>query len=323
MPKVASNSKSEDATERRGAKSYDENDLARARDRVERAKRMHEKGYVTKQQLAREIEHYESLITRVESDINRAQDRVDWAKRMLDKGDVSQHTYDAEVLDHYSALKAHWKQKPLDLEELKTYEDLKARSSAQSPQRNAPPQQGQNQPQQNQEQQDRQPEHNRSQNLRQPRSPHENQSPRMNFRQQNQNQDQPEQSQQRQNQPRQKQEEQEKKHSQQRQNQPQQKQEQPDQQQSQQRQNQPQQQNQVQQGQQQKRSEKSRPGSERQNGSPTGQPGQAFDQAWGANGSHGFRLTLAAPGAWSCLISDSIAKTASDVASTWRVVCAT
>jgi len=120
--------KPEEAKDRPGADSRDQNNLDRR---------------------ARDLE------------LSRAQDRVDWAKRMFEKGYVSKSNYEAAVLEHYAALKARFKEQPLSPEDLKNYEALKARFGAQSPQQSAAPQQNQNQPQQNQQnqkQQDQQPQ---------------------------------------------------------------------------------------------------------------------------------------------------------------------
>jgi RNA polymerase sigma factor (sigma-70 family) len=109
------------------ASSYDENDLARARDRVKWASSMFQKGYVAKEQLDREIQHYEALRARIEADIATGQERVDWAQRMMDKGYVSKEQYESELFKHYKALKARmWEDSSLS-EVLRDYERLKSR----------------------------------------------------------------------------------------------------------------------------------------------------------------------------------------------------
>ena len=89
-----------------GVPPYDENSLSRAADRVDWARRMHKKGYLTKNQLNQEVAQYQALKAQIDADIARAADRVDWAKRMFEKGYLSKAQYEAELLKHYAALKA-------------------------------------------------------------------------------------------------------------------------------------------------------------------------------------------------------------------------
>jgi hypothetical protein len=127
-PNVGANSqpaKSAVATE---TGSYE--DLDNSRDRIEWAKRMHEKGYVSKGQLDLELQKYEAQKARIkdiEADITRAQDRVDWAKKMFEKGYVTKEQYNTELLRHYTALKGLLRARGVTPELLEDYEASKAR----------------------------------------------------------------------------------------------------------------------------------------------------------------------------------------------------
>ena len=86
--------------------TYDEHSLAQSAERMEWARRMYTKGYVSKAECDRCVAEYEALKARIDADIARGADRVDWAKRMHEKGYVSKTQYEAEILKHYDAIKA-------------------------------------------------------------------------------------------------------------------------------------------------------------------------------------------------------------------------
>ena len=102
-----------------------EHSLAKAVEKLERSRKMHEKGYLSDTQYKRELAEYEALKTRIGADIARAQDRVEWAKKMYEKGYVSKGEYDAEILKHYDALKALIESPAVSDAMLKDYERLK------------------------------------------------------------------------------------------------------------------------------------------------------------------------------------------------------
>jgi hypothetical protein len=110
--------------------SYDEHSLARAAEKLEWSRKMHEKGYVSKGQFESDRKLYESLKARIDSEIALAQDRVDWAKRMFEKGYLSKSQYEAELLKHYDALKARHEGPAVGDDWLKLYDDLKQQAPA-------------------------------------------------------------------------------------------------------------------------------------------------------------------------------------------------
>ena len=88
------------------APTDDEHSLARASDRLEWARRMHAKGYVTKAQVVAEERQFEALKAQIEADLARAEERVEWARKMFEKGYITQVQYNEEILKHYTVLKA-------------------------------------------------------------------------------------------------------------------------------------------------------------------------------------------------------------------------
>ena len=105
--------------------AYNEHSLARAAEILEWSTRMHEKGYVSKEQNDRDRRAYESLKSRIDADIVRLGERVDWAKRMFEKGYVSKTQYDVEILKHYGALRARQEGPAVNDEILEQYDRLK------------------------------------------------------------------------------------------------------------------------------------------------------------------------------------------------------
>ena len=114
---------SEPAAER----SYDEHSLGLASDRLDWAKRILEKGYVSQTVYNSELLAYEALRARIDSDIATAHDRVEWAKKMHEKGYLTKAQYEREILRHYDSLKARLSEKGLSPRILDDYESLKAR----------------------------------------------------------------------------------------------------------------------------------------------------------------------------------------------------
>jgi Sigma-70, region 4 len=114
---------------------YDELSRAKAAERLEWARRMNEKGYVSKAQRESYQKEYESLKARIDADVARAEDRVDWARRMFEKGYVTKQQYDSEILRHYGALRARAYGEPdaVTDELLQRYELLKAKVQKLSP----------------------------------------------------------------------------------------------------------------------------------------------------------------------------------------------
>ena len=108
---------------------YDQHSLATAAEKMEWARRMSEKGYVSQSEHARYLKEHEALKARIDADISRAADRVDWARRMFEKGYVTKRQYDAEILKHYDALQARAYGEPHAVtdELLERYELLKAK----------------------------------------------------------------------------------------------------------------------------------------------------------------------------------------------------
>ena len=111
------------------APSYNAHSLAEAAEKMEWARRMSEKGYVSKAERDRYVKEYEALKASIDSDVARAADRVDWARRMFEKGYVTKRQYDSEILKHYDALKARAQEEPHAVtdELLERYELLKAK----------------------------------------------------------------------------------------------------------------------------------------------------------------------------------------------------
>ncbi len=108
--------------------SYDEHSLALAAEKLEWARKMHAKGYVSKAELDRYTADYEALKARIDSDIAAAADRVDWARRMFEKGYITKRQYDNEILKHFDAIKArlHGQSQAVTDELLLKYELFKA-----------------------------------------------------------------------------------------------------------------------------------------------------------------------------------------------------
>jgi RNA polymerase sigma factor (sigma-70 family) len=254
MPKDPRHLRSDTGRPAPGGEPSDDNEFVRARERVQRFMRTDDRGYLSRQQLDRELAECESAIAKVESELIRARDRLEWAKKMLAKGYVSQHDYESAVQEHDAALrvKARWTRVLQGLEAGRnSQQDRQPQNQQQKPERGNPnqSQQRQDRPPANQEQsgreQGRQWNHQRDQNPEQGN---------------------PDQSRQRQNHAPANQEQSGQQQSQQRNNQP----EKP-----------------AQPGELRSQSEQAQPGSGQRDGSPNAQPGQASRQTSGANGSHG------------------------------------
>ncbi len=111
------------------AQPYDSHSLAEAAEKMEWARRMSEKGYVSKAERDRYLKEYEALKARIDADVAHAADRVDWARRMFEKGYVTKRQYDSEILKHYDALQARAYGEPnaVNAELLELYKLLKAK----------------------------------------------------------------------------------------------------------------------------------------------------------------------------------------------------